>query len=118
LPVRYAFIGNASRCPSVAAPQFTTSSGGLLPTPNGSFAGDAMASTIAYALNELVTNPYGSGWFDRNGLENSDKCRNNFGTVYTTANGAKANMRLGGRDYLIQQNWVNDNRSRCALAYP
>jgi hypothetical protein len=29
--------------------------------------------------------------------------------------GARANMKLGYRDYLIQQNWVNDLKGRCAL---
>ena len=32
-------------------------------------------------------------------------CR--FGPTYTAANGAKANMRLGDRDYLIQATWQN-----------
>jgi len=29
-----------------------------------------------------------------------------YGTTYT-ASGATANMKLGGRDYLVQSNWVN-----------
>jgi len=40
-------------------------------------------------------------------MENADKCAWKFGTTYTTANGQKANMKLGARDFLIQQNWVN-----------
>ena len=74
-----------------------------------------MASWIAHVLNETITDPLGTAWYDRNGLENSDKCEGTFGQVYTTSTGARANMRLGGRDYLIQQNWVNDKRGRCAL---
>ena len=27
-------------------------------------------------------------------------------------------MKLGGQDYLIQQNWLNANGGKCALAYP
>jgi hypothetical protein len=74
-----------------------------------------MASTIAHVLDGTVTNPAGSGWFDRYGLENADKCAGTFGQTYTTANGARANLRLGQRDFLIQQNWVNDRRGRCAM---
>jgi hypothetical protein len=40
-------------------------------------------------------------------MENGDKCAWKFGATYTTANGQKANMKLGARDFLIQQNWVN-----------
>ena len=40
-----------------------------------------------------------------------------FGATYTTANGAQANMKLGGKDYLIQRNWVNALGGYCALSY-
>lgn len=116
-PIQYAFVGNAARCPSVAAAQFVSQNGTILPTPNSNLAADAMASTMARALNGLVTNPMGTGWFDRYGLENADKCAGTFGTTYTLANGARANMRLGQRDFLIQQNWVNSGRGYCSLTY-
>lgn len=111
---KYAFVGNARRCPTVAASQFV-SNGTLLPTPNGSLAADAMASTLAHLMNVVVTNPTGGGWYDRYGLENADKCLGQFGPTYTTANGARANIKLNQRDYLIQQNWVNDRRGHCAM---
>jgi hypothetical protein len=84
-------------------------------SPNGNIGGDAMASWIAHVLNGAVTNPTGFGWYDRYGLENSDKCQGTYGSTYTTAAGGLANMRLGTRDYLIQQNWVNDGRGYCGL---
>lgn len=111
----YGFVGNPVRCPAIAAPQFVASNGSRLPTPNGNFGADGMASTIAHLLDEIVTNPLGGGWFDKFDLENADKCAGTFGTTYTTANGARANQKLGPRDYLIQQNWVNDRKARCAL---
>jgi hypothetical protein len=118
----YAFVGNPLRCPSRAAPQFTNPDGSLMPTPNGSFAADAMATSIAHVISGALTNPFGSAWFDRYGLENSDKCRGQFGDTYVTANGARANFTgaYSHRDYLIQQNWVNADRGKgyCALAYP
>jgi hypothetical protein len=112
----YAFVGNPMRCPTVGAPQFV-SGGDILPTPNENVTADAMASTLARVLDAIVTDPSGGGWFDRYGLENADKCQCTFGKTYTTANGAQANMRLGQRDYLIQQNWVNaPDRGYCGLS--
>jgi hypothetical protein len=68
-----------------------------------------------------VTNPRDNGWFDRYGLENADKCQDAlgnpaFGQTYVTANGARANVRIGVTDFLIQQNWVNDRKPRCAVS--
>jgi len=48
-------------------------------------------------------------------LQNADKCEGEFGLTYLTANGARANLRLGGHDYLIQHNWVNFRKGRCAI---
>lgn len=111
---KYAFVGNANRCPSVAASQFF--SGGVqLPTPNGNLAADAMASTLAQVLSVVATNPSGRAWFDRYGLENAAKCAGQFGPTYLTANGARANLRLGTRDFLIQQNWVRSKKEHCAM---
>jgi len=110
----YAFVGNPNRCPTVAAPQFF-SNGVQGPTPNQDLAGDAMASMLAQLLSRVVTNPTGGAWFDRYGLENAAKCASQFGPTYLTANGARANLRLGSRDYLIQQNWVMGRKEHCAM---
>jgi hypothetical protein len=111
---KYAFVGNANRCPSLAASQFM--SGGVqLPTPNDNLAADAMASTLAQVLSVVVTNPTGRAWFDRYGLESAAKCAGQFGPTYLTVNGARANLRLGSRDYLIQQNWVRTRKEHCAM---
>jgi len=105
------------RCPIIAASQFEAQYDGThLPTPNGNLGGDAMVSTFAHVLDTIVTDPLGNGWFDRYGLENADKCAGTYGQTYLTADGARANMRLGYRDFLIQQNWVNDRKGRCALS--
>jgi hypothetical protein len=87
----------------------------LVPTPNGDLAGDALASNLAGLLSDIVSDPFGDGWYDRSGLESGDKCFGTFGQTFTTANGARANVRLGQRNYLIQQNWVNDRHQRCAM---
>ena len=111
---KYAFVGNPMRCPTIAAPQFF-SRGIQQPTPNGHLGADAMASTLAHVFSTTITNPYGTGWFDRYGLETADKCDGQFGQTYLTNDGARANLRFGSRDFLIQENWVNSKKGHCAM---
>jgi hypothetical protein len=106
--VKYSFVGNPDRCPNACAAQTTG--------PNGNAGADGMASIIAHELEEATTDPDLNAWYDSRGYENADKCAWTFGTTYS-ANGAKANMKLGTRDYLIQQNWVNASGGSCALRY-
>jgi hypothetical protein len=108
--IKYSFVGNAARCITACAAQSIG--------PNGNAGADGMASIIAHELEETVTDPDLNAWYDNRGAENADKCAWTFGTEYTTANGAKANMHLGSRDYLIQRNWVNASGGFCATQYP
>jgi hypothetical protein len=107
--IKYAFIGNPARCPSACSAQSTS--------PNGNLGADAMASIIAHELEEATTDPDLNAWYDKRGYENADKCAWTFGATYVTANGAHANMNLGGLNVLIQQNWVNASGGYCALKY-
>ena len=80
-----------------------------------------MASIIAHELEETATDPDLNAWYDTRGAENADKCAWTFGAT-TTLNGAKYNMTLGGKNYLIQQNWVNalgpnNAKGYCAKSY-
>src|SRR4051812_12636334 len=113
--VRYAFIGNAARCPGVAAPQFFAN-GVQLATPNGNLAADAMVSPAAHALTTTITDPFRSAWDDSSGLENADKCSSSFSRTSTLANGARYNFTYnGGMDkYLVQDNWVNNYGGYCS----
>ena len=113
---KYGYLGAASRCPTSAAPHFVDANGNQLPTPNGNFNADGMASSFAHLLNVIITNPINTGWFDRHGLENAAKCMGKFGTTYITENGARANSRFAARNFLIQQNWINERRGRCAMS--
>ncbi len=107
--IKYAFVGNPDRCPSACEDQTTS--------PNGNAGADGMASIIAHELEEAATDPDLNAWYDRRGYENADKCAWNFGQTFTAANGSKANVQLGSRQYLIQQNWVNASGGYCALKY-
>ena len=107
--IQYAFVGNPAPGGLAGCAQQTTS-------PNANPGADAMASTIAHELVETVTDPAQNAWYDSNGNETADKCAWTFGSTYTAINGSKANMQLGGKDYLIQQNWVNAGGGYCALS--
>jgi len=108
--IKYSFIGSPNRCPRSCSSQSLT--------PNGNLEADAASSILMHELVETASDPNVNAWYDASGYENADKCAWKYGTVYKSANGAYANMRIGSRDYLIQQNWVNANAGYCALAYP
>jgi phosphate-induced protein 1 len=101
----YAFIGNPDACPSACEAQ--TSS------PNGDSGADGAASIMSHELEETVTDPQVSAWYDASGEENGDKCAWNFGTEQTAPNGSMFNVMIGSRNYLIQQNW-NAATQACA----
>jgi hypothetical protein len=108
--IKYSFVGNPDRCPSACEAQTKG--------PNGNAGADGMASIIAHELEEAVSDPNLNAWYDSRGAENADKCAWTFGTTFTTSNGALANMTMGGRNWLIQRNWVNASGGFCAKSYP
>jgi hypothetical protein len=110
-----AFIGNSEQCPNACAQE------SVLPTPNDNVGADGMVNMIAHELEESVSDPFGTGWWS-NGLapyngENEDMCAWTFGKTYNLPNGSYANMKLGERHYVIQQNWVNKQGGFCALRW-
>lgn len=107
--VKYSFVGNPDRCPSACEAQTTG--------PNGNAGADGMASIIAHELEEAATDPDLNAWYDRRGYENADKCAWTFGTTSTLASGAKYNVVLGQRNFLIQQNWLNAVGGKCAMSW-
>jgi len=110
--IKYAFIGNPSRCPASCAAQTAKS-------PNGDIGADGMVSIIGHELSESATDPLGTTWYDSQSNENADKCAWTFGNNLGTApNGSKYNVQLGQRKFLIQQNWryYNANTQSCGMA--
>jgi hypothetical protein len=109
------FVGNPTRCPNDCGGPFPHE-----PTPNANPAADGMANWLAFSLNATTTNPYGDAWYDKNGLENAEKCEDVYGAMYRMTNPdgqvALANVRLAQRDFLLQQNWVNSKKPHCAIS--
>src|SRR5579871_2066249 len=110
--IQFGFVGSGAQCPTVCEAQTAAS-------PNGDPAADGMASVLAHELDEATTDPDLNAWFSpQDGNENADQCAWTFGAEYGVGNGSVANLRLGGLDFLIQQNWVNQSGGGfCALSY-
>lgn len=122
-PIAYSLVGDPSTCL-----QGCTAGGALNmnfgvdagASPNNNWAADGMASVMIHELCESTTDPQVSSvpaWQDQfQSQENGDMCAWRFDPTYATDAGARANVRWGDRDYLIQQMWVNDNDGgRCDL---
>lgn len=110
--IKYAFVGDASTQAPTGCIALTAAK-----VPNGNLGADGMASVMFHELSETVTDPDLNAWYDRSGNENADKCAWTFGATYTTSGGKTANVRLGARDFLLQQNWVNSGSGFCALSF-
>ncbi len=86
-------------------------------SPNNDPTADAEVSPLAHEIEETNTDEDLNAWYDNSGNENADKCAWNFGATYTTPNGSTANMTIGGKDFLVQQNWVNAGSGGCLLSW-
>ncbi len=89
-------------------------------TPNDDPFADDEISIIAHEVEETNTDPQGNAWYDAyqgHTYENADKCQDDFGTTYLTANGATANMNIADKDFLVQQNWEIGNHQGCATKF-
>jgi hypothetical protein len=83
------------------------------PSPNNDPGADAEVSTLAHEIEEAATDPNLNAWYDRRGYENADKCAWTWGTTSTASNGGVYNMTLGGKNFLIQRNWINQGSGGC-----
>jgi hypothetical protein len=107
--LKYSFVGDASNYSGCLAQTGAS--------PNGNPAADGMISVIAHELVETVSDPLGSSWYDSAGNENADKCAWTFGATSAATGGGSKNMSFGGRDYLIQQNWIPTGTQTCGLSF-
>jgi hypothetical protein len=82
--------------------------------PNADPGADGEVSVLAHEIEETTTDMMGNAWYDNRGYENADKCAWNFGTTYNNGTGI-ANVKLGTKDFLIQQNWKNQGTGGCVL---
>jgi hypothetical protein len=114
--IKYGWIGDTERCPQNCSAESDYLSTGFSEPPNGDWSADGMSTIIAHELSESVTDPNVDAWQDFIYYENADKCAWTFGLVYVTSNNSVANVKIGSREWLIQQNWVlTDAGGHCDL---
>jgi hypothetical protein len=78
--MKYSFVGDPGNNKACIGQSQTTYS------PNSNVGADAMASVIAHELEETVTDPDGTAWWNSTtGYENGDQCAWKFGTTSSTA---------------------------------
>ena len=92
---------------------FPSACAALSGSPNNDAAADAEVNTLAHETEETTTDEDLNAWYDRRGNENADKCAWQFGTTYITSNGSTANEKIGGKDFLVQMNWINTGSGGC-----
>jgi hypothetical protein len=79
-------------------------------SPNSDTAADAEVNTLSHELAETVTDENINAWYTFHGDtldEVADLCNFNFGSAYTTGNGALANESFGQKNFLVQMLWVD-----------
>jgi hypothetical protein len=92
---------------------FPSACSALNGSPNNDPAADAEVNTMAHETEETTTDEDLNAWYDRSGNENADKCAWMFGTTYASSNGSTANVKIGGKDFLVQMNWINTGSGGC-----
>ncbi len=83
--------------------------------PNGHANGnvDDTLSSLSHEANESITDPTLEAWYDEEGLENGDECRNtpsgeDYGPALGGSGGTLFNQAIGAGHYYLQQEWSNE----------
>jgi hypothetical protein len=63
---------------------------------------------MVHELDETLTDPYLTAWYDASGAESADKCAWTWGVTQKVGT-ARYNVQLGSLKYLIQQDWLENN---------
>jgi hypothetical protein len=82
------------------------------PTPNNSHAIDSELTFISHEVNEAITDPYGSSWFDDTGFEVGDKCAYFYGDPNSwlrAPSGDAADQLINSNYYFTQFEWSNQD---------
>lgn len=122
--IKFSLVGDTEQCPDSCSTKPNFASLGYEKSPNEDWSADGMASVMLHELAESVADPdpmTDTAWIDGRGAENADKCAWTFGTPYVTNDGCSlANIMIGSRNYMIQQNWTLSSEDKagghCALS--
>lgn len=117
-PVLYSVIGNPFNCVDRSlgfdACSALNQDGSNSPNGPNNVEFDSMVNIVAHELSEIVTDPYGTAWYDENGLENADKCEWEFSNIQTTEYGV-CTESVYGYCLMIQKNFNLDTIDGCPV---
>ena len=121
--IKYAFVGDMSlRFEDACSVRSAYEESGFANSPNGDWSADEMASTLIHELSEISNDPDPFipyiAWQNADGYESADNCAWVYSQLYITNNNSVANVRIGNRDFLIQELWdinLPDGGQGCAL---
>jgi len=119
--IKYSFVGNPAGCTAQGGvADCQGDSNNITHSPNNDPGVDAMISVIAHESEEATSDPQLNAWYFSNGQEDGDKCAYMYGTTFPVGNGSDANVTLGGKNFLIQENWIGPGggTQKCALHFP
>ena len=122
LVIKYAFVGNPLQC-AAGVRTCQGEAANYSQSPNDDPGVDAMISILAHETGEAVTDPEFNAWLFSgasggiyDGYEEADVCSYTYGTTFPVSNGSVANVTLGDRSYLVQQQWVAASVQQCAMS--
>jgi hypothetical protein len=110
--LKYFMVGDPSSMSSHSCSAYVNG-----PTANNDPGADSVVSTYAHELTETVTDYSGAWYWRKNdssyGEENADLCAWKFGSLLPGTN--NANIIVGSKKFLVQQNWLPRYGCRSAL---
>jgi len=117
--IKYSFIGNPAGCTAEGGVRDCNGdSNNYTKSPNNDPGVDSMVSVIAHETAEATTDEDLNAWYFSNGEEDGDKCAYMYGTTSKASNGSDYNVTFGGKQYLIQEEWIASGTQKCALHFP
>lgn len=93
--------------PSYSSPAPYTCAG-MVESLSASPDADVVISTVSHELNESITDPEGSAWWDAKGYEIADECAYIYGTL-SGPTGEQYNQTINGHHYFTQEQASNEN---------
>lgn len=76
-------------------------------SPNSQPDADVELDTVSHEINEAITDPQGTAWYDSSGNEIADDCRFVYGDGLGGSPGALYNQTINGAHYFIQEEFSN-----------
>lgn len=80
-----------------------------LESPNNDADADVELDAFSHELNEMITDPEGTAWYDSGGNEIADDCNQNYGNPLGGSAGAEYNQTINGSHYYTQEMLSNED---------